>query len=265
MYYSSHRKVYTDGSKTDTGVGGGVLLPDLAQYFKLPEDCSVFSAEAAAMLSAVLDAKSFKTSTVIFSDLASVLLAIEGGQSRHPWIQAIEKAAPHNITLCWIPGHCGIPGNDEADNLARLGRNGRFQTEEIPGQDIRRLVKNRTTAKLAERWRLDHTTRLRMIKGEISRWNDRSCRREQVVLSRLRTGHTRFSHFLSSGKFGRPDCETCGEHNSVEHVLLNCPVHYSLRNYYGLTGSLRDVLSNDEANETTLIMFLKEAQIFNSV
>ena len=264
-HYAGYRMVYTDGSKSDNGVGGGVLLPDLGKYFKLPEHCSVFSAEAAAILSAVSDAKSFDIPTVIFSDSASVLMAIEGGHSKHPWIQAIEKAAPHNLTMCWVPGHCGIPGNNEADHLAGLGRTGRYLTEETPGQDIRHLIKKRTATKFAECWRLDRSTFLRKIKGETSQWIDRSNRREQIVLSRLRTGHTRFSHFLTSGKYGKPSCETCGEHNSVEHVLINCPMYQNLREYYGLPPSILEVLGNDDASEITLIMFLKEAQLYNKI
>jgi ribonuclease HI len=35
-------------------------------------------------------------------------------------MQAVEKISGRNkITLVWIPGHHGIPGNEEAENLAK--------------------------------------------------------------------------------------------------------------------------------------------------
>lgn len=69
---------YTDGSKLSSTeqVGAGVFSPDLSikLIFKLPSSASIFSAEAWALLQALLIIKDFKfNQAVIFTDSQAVL------------------------------------------------------------------------------------------------------------------------------------------------------------------------------------------------
>jgi ribonuclease HI len=47
--------------------------------------------------------------------------------SRHPvknmdlWQRLVAAMAPHQVTWIWVKGHAGDPGNERADELARLG------------------------------------------------------------------------------------------------------------------------------------------------
>jgi len=47
--HQEHTKFFTDGSKTNLGVGAAVVYNDIKQMFKLPDFCSVFTAEATAI------------------------------------------------------------------------------------------------------------------------------------------------------------------------------------------------------------------------
>ena len=58
----------------------------------------------------------------------------------------------------------------------------------------------------------------------VSEWplGCRRSRKEEVVLSRLRIGHTYFSHSYILRRKNPPECTACQEVYSVRHVLINC-------------------------------------------
>src|SRR6202012_1647205 len=62
----------------------------------------------------------------------------------------------NEVTLTWVPGHSGVQGNEEADELARNGSSSSFIGPEpaigrYPGL-IKSLVKDRTNRYHQNRW-----------------------------------------------------------------------------------------------------------------
>ncbi|XP_058816244.1 uncharacterized protein LOC131679522 [Topomyia yanbarensis] len=62
-----------------------------------------------------------------------------------------------------------------------------------------------------------------------------------------------------------PECATCNTRLTVEHLLCNCRELEDLRRQYGLTGPIRDILSNDPVREEALLLFLKDAGLYDSI
>ena len=67
-----------------------------------------------------------KTDTVIFTDILSILYALENGSDVSKDINHLKWSlhnltSRHNIRVVpqWIPAHTGIPGNERADALAK--------------------------------------------------------------------------------------------------------------------------------------------------
>ncbi|XP_058817814.1 uncharacterized protein LOC131681121 [Topomyia yanbarensis] len=262
--FSNHVKLFTDGSKTDRNVGVGVSGIGAGLAFHLPPTCSVFSAEAAAIALA-LSRKPEGIATVICSDSLSVISALESGESRHPFVQAIEMYDDPLTTICWIPGHSGISGNEDADNLAALGRTARRAlTKEVPKLDIIRAFKQSVLLDFQRQWRNSHGY-LHKVKDTVQKWVDRDNRNEQRILSRLRVGHTRISHAHNLSRTEPTICNTCNTRLTIEHLLVNCIELADLRRAHNLPTCIKDVLANDPTREEAILLFLKDAKIYNTV
>ena len=118
--------IYTDGS-TDGNQekgGAGVYIHDATSSTILEESypagryCSSYGGECVAMLKALEWLQRNPTPSLICTDSDSLVAALEENnwKDRDPWLKQIKKIIfdyPHEITLLWIPSHCGIEGNDK--------------------------------------------------------------------------------------------------------------------------------------------------------
>ncbi|XP_065082965.1 uncharacterized protein LOC135705270 [Ochlerotatus camptorhynchus] len=263
--YHNYEIRFTDGSKAGGRVGFGVTDGQTSHFWRLPDQCSVFSAETAALhYAASLPSSS---PLCVLTDSASALAALESATARHLWIQAIQNHTPPGTTFMWIPGHCGITGNTEADHLAAIGRNGRLANTSVPRQDLKSWIKSTLRTAWDREWFARRDLFIRKTKGVTLPWTDVPRFNDQRFLSRLRSGHTRITHNMgsSSGRNFRQRCDTCLTIMTVEHILINCPCFHGPRELYGIPGNIRDALQNDPVAEAQLICFAKEAGIYKRV
>ena len=79
--------IFTDGSKTDEGVGFAITFENNSESRRIPKEASIFTAELLAILLALKRVYQVRQkSFVIVSDSRSALMAIEGYNSSHPII-----------------------------------------------------------------------------------------------------------------------------------------------------------------------------------
>ena len=125
------------------------------------------------------------------------------------------------LILQWIPGHCKINGNDEADKLAKEGS----AMAQIEVDMSLAEVKTQIKAEIQTRWQKNHP--------QFSK-NDpfhKLYRDEQTILFRLCTGHNRLKkHMHTKFKIGdSPNCPCGTSLQSAEHILQYCPTYTTLR------------------------------------
>ena len=117
------------------------------------------------------------------------------------------------VVLQWVPAHCGIPGNETADELAKQGAR-----EEQPDNRVS-FAEKKILVKAAMRPKTTSDAY-----HSLERW-------QQVVIMRLRTGHCRLNaHMFKKLKLAPSPTCSCGlEDQTPEHVLQTCPLLKTLR------------------------------------
>ena len=136
---------------------------------------------------------------------------------------------------------------------------------QVPYTDLKSHINHFISSKWQERWSSCRDNKLFQIKPFLGEWPPglRRSRKEEVVLSRLRIGHTYFSHSCILRREDAPECTACQEIYSVRHVLIDCidlglirPRFYSVPDMK----TLFDTVSVDR-----IISFVKEINLFSKI
>lgn len=262
--YPNHTKVYTDGSVKDDEVGCGVHNENINTPIKLNKMNTIFSAESYALLTATKMSSNNGEKTIIFTDSASCIAALNKGLSTNPWIEMTQmEAKGKDITFCWIPSHVGIKGNETADQIAEEGRNNGFPYNKVPANDAINWFKERAIWANEYEWRRSSSSFLRQSKPTTMLWKDRKYTKEQRTLTRIRIGHTWLSHGYLLHKEPQPKCSYCNDTLTVDHLIRMCPQYDDIRRKYNIYDL--SIYNNTDECETNLLHFLKECKLQNEV
>lgn len=207
---------YTDGSATNATANGGAGVymttpggQDTTASIPTGKLCSNYAAEVHALTKAaelVRDSHSDCHQVVFLTDALSALEALAGNKLPRLMQLLQELSRKRRVVLQWVPSHCGLPGNEMADQLAKQGT-----IEEQPDDGVT-FPEKRTLIKA-----LFKTPREQDAYHALERW-------QQVIIFRLRTGHCRLnSHMYYTMRLApSPKCR-CGEADETpEHVLQTC-------------------------------------------
>ena len=126
--------------------------------------CSSYGAESVALLRALewIDDNQAKSATICTDSMSThKALAIDDWKDAQDWTRKIKEKCyqlESEITILWIPSHCGCDGNEEADRLANEGT--KLDQSEIP---ITYAIAQARVRK--RKWEVKHT-RARDVYGE---------------------------------------------------------------------------------------------------
>ena len=196
--FPDHYHIYTDGSKQGKNVGCAAISQKKETLKRLPNEVSIYSAETTA-IDLAMNHKASKF--IIYTDSKSVLLALQNRDTSSPLITKLLKklntlSKNNNIIFTWIPSHIGIQGNEKADKAAKKALQIDMCKSKIPYTDLKPTIKKF----ISDKWQksLDNQTQNKRheIQEAIGEWptGHRSIRREEVILARLRIGHTHITH-----------------------------------------------------------------------
>ncbi|KAE9521635.1 hypothetical protein AGLY_017931 [Aphis glycines] len=255
--FCNHKIIYTDGSKSNVKTGLAIITDEETFKFSSLEINSIFTIEALAILKAIeLTEQNWKNikSFLIASDSLSSILAIQNQGTANEIIKNIQERAsslaPRSVTFMWIPAHKNIPGNEKADVAAKEAASTNINIPKLDLSSFKDTARNSliNSKKIHQRlWDQELNNKLHKIKPFLSPNPNppSSTRRQQVIWTRMKIGHTNISHVHLMRRESRPNCEFCNSAPiSTAHLLLECSNLSEQRKIFPHL-TLRDILTND--------------------
>jgi len=170
-----------------------------------------------------------------------------------------------HVSLCWIPSHVGIKGNEMADKAAKEGIRSIITQSKIPPESFFPHISKLCMEEWQDSWDSTPTNKLFSIKPVLGKDKPHTslCRRDETVITRLRIGHSRMTHSYLLSRESQPVCDHCKCHLTVKHMLLECPSTAVIRHKYFSSTTLKELFSNVDAR--CILDFTKESGFYQAI
>ena len=198
-------------------VACSVISPNFTDSIRLPDNSSIFTAEAKAIDIALYHIRDqSEKQFIIYSDSLSVLKSLKDLHHRNPLIQQILKkyyylSVSKEIVFCWLPSHVNICRNELADLEAKSALSSVITNFKIPHSDFKSNIRLYINNKCQSVWETQTQNKLNEIKPNFNSkciFSNYS-RKEQTKITRCRIGHTRITHSYILKNEQDPFCIPC--------------------------------------------------------
>lgn len=235
--FPGYQKIFTDGSKMESGVGFGVFMEDnnIQIKDKINDNSTILMAELKAIQRAINLAVEYNLKySLILTDSQSsckLLMGKKTTKTVEEIFDVIKANDKMEFNIQWIPGHCKIQGNEMADKLAKEAtENNNSKLTKITTTEAELICKR----EIWRTWNMNYKE-ISQVKGimhgkiqeniQKKPWFNglQLTRNEIVILNRLRTnsGMSKTQKF----KFKLIDndlCDTCKVREDITHSIWVC-------------------------------------------
>ena len=256
---------YTDGSKTEHGVGASAVLfqyPNLLDpihhtVLSLPDSSEVYQAEVLGILAVPSLCDNTPQPLLIkpknchiFADNSAALYNLKcPSKSKYHLIKLLHgrlRSHTLNFELHWCKGHSGIWGNELADAHAKCGSEGRGDFVKPPWMksQLTRAINDSLNSRHLAEWAPDPTSLYSKLFPDLldlKRCASLTKPQRKTSLSPEDSLDCYFVRKMISGRYptqdnlytwkkaSSPQCSLCGFSDSIEHHILSCPALEDLR------------------------------------
>ena len=169
------------------------------------------------------------------------------------------------VMFTWIPSHIGIHGNTVVDGEAKNAWDDPVSNCSIPYTDIKPCIVKYILKRWQDSWDQQIHNKLHEMHSLVSKspCSYGQNRKEQVVLTRCRIGHSRLTHNYLLNNEERPECIPCNSNYSLKHVLIDCVDVADIRQTFYNANSLSNLFTNIAGD--TILQFLKEIDLCTKI
>jgi hypothetical protein len=165
----------------------------------------------------------------------------------------------------WVPSHIGIHGSTVVDQEAKNALDDPVSNCSIPYTDFKPFIMKFILKRWQDSWDQQIHNKLHEIHSLVGK-TPRSYgqyRKEQVVLTRCRIGHSRLTHSYLLNNEERPQCISCNSNYSLMHDLIYCMDVADGRQTFYNVNSLSNLFTN--VADDTILQFLKEINLYTKI
>jgi hypothetical protein len=204
-----------------------------------------YSFEAKAILLALdIISQSTKPYFLILSDSLSCADGVENRNLEPSRISSPGTCTPavtcwSKNHFVWVSSHIGIASNTAMDAVATADVSLPISNAKIPHTDFKPLISSHVKNFWQLCWNSDTNNKLFKIQPVIKSFVvNRLPRGDEILIHRLRVGHTYLNHSYLLRCETPPECNVCQVRLTVKHLLLSCckqtPVRWKFYNVNSL-------------------------------